>query len=74
MANANGPAMPAGYCYEFTVGGDWRGGPSDDWDTEIYTPAGGERKLGAKYIDGTLCAVFECPDGRLRAVTAASVR
>ncbi len=66
--------MPSGYCFEYTgCTGDWRYGSSELWDTEIYTPTGGEQYAGLRRIDGTSCAVFACPDGVFRAVNVVNV-
>lgn len=72
--------MPSGYCFELT--GDstdaptewWMIAPDDDWDTEVYSPKGAEQKAGERFIDGTRCVVFACPDDVFRAVNKVNVR
>lgn len=59
--------MPGGYCYELAHR-DWRRAHNDSWAIEVYTPDGQERYVGTRYIDGSNCAVFRCPDGKFRAV------
>lgn len=60
--------MPTGYCFEFDGTGLWQWSPDDDWPIEIYTPTGDETRLADRRIDDTLCAVFSCPDGKIRAI------
>ncbi len=74
------PSMPSGYCFELT----WitpplhddtavYRTPDADWDTVVYKPDGGERAVGDRKIDGCLCVVFHCPDGKYRAVNKVNV-
>lgn len=65
--------MPDGYCFEFELTGDWTGSADDYWNIEVYKPTGQEKQVGSRFIDGSRCCVFSCPDGKFRAVNAVSV-
>lgn len=80
-----------GYCYElpavYTRTGldddpaecryaHWLMAGSEEWEVVVRTKIRATRELGQKRIDGTTCLIFECDDGRIRAVvmTAAVAR
>ncbi len=64
-----------GYCFEWTGEPDaWRAGDDDEpWDTVIYTPKGGEIVVALMRIDGHPMTVFQCEDGKFRAINDSSV-
>lgn len=66
-------AMPDGYCFHLEGAGSWRAARNDRWEIEVYSPDGAELYVGTRWIDGSHCCVFKCPDGRYRAVTRTSI-
>jgi hypothetical protein len=63
--------MRDGYAFELQTEEDWRTAHNDSWETVVYTATGGEDWIGSRSIDGSVCKVFACPDGKFRAQTAA---
>jgi hypothetical protein len=59
--------MKNGYAFELTGDKSWRRASDDDWDTVVYNSDGRELPQGARFIDSSLCVVFLCSDGHLRA-------
>ena len=60
--------MLDGYCFELE-GADWFASVNDDWAIAVYRPTGAETLVGWRWIDGSRCNVFLCPDGIVRAQT-----
>lgn len=59
----------SGYAYEKAAGAFWPTCPDDDWEI-VVTDADPEAIYrGTRRIDGALCNVFLCADGRVRAQT-----
>lgn len=54
----------------------WLLADNEDWATQVVTRIRAVRELGQKRVDGHMCLVFLCDDGRVRAVvmTAAVAR
>lgn len=61
----------SGYVFELSrdANGTWDRSSSEDWAIEVYQPAGDEKEVGARAIDGAPCIVFLCRDAQYRAVT-----
>lgn len=60
------PTMKSGYCFvcESPL---WQTSPDESWPIEVYSPDGAEQWTGYRRIDGSLCMVFRCGDGQVRA-------
>lgn len=59
--------MQPGYCYVWVGEGIWGNSDCEGWDIDIYAPKGGEVALTLHRIDGVVCRVWQCPDGKIRA-------
>jgi hypothetical protein len=59
--------MHSGYCFALETADPWNISDDEVWAIEIYAPIARERFMGRRRIDGTVCSVWECPDGRFRA-------
>jgi hypothetical protein len=60
--------MMTGYAYELVSRkSHWASCSSEHWDTVVYGVTGDEIPVGIRFIDGSRCKVFDCPDGNYRA-------
>lgn len=59
--------MVSGYCYE--LAGDMRPfeATNDHWEILAYEPNGSEELVDQSQINGDICFVFKCQDGKYRA-------
>lgn len=59
----------ATYAFVFNGSDDWRKSVADDWDLDVVEFDGTEKVIGHRQIDGSICKILQCSDGRLIAVS-----
>ena len=61
--------MSATYAFVFNGSGDWKMSTADDWDLDVVELEGGEKVLGHRQIDGSICKILQTSDGKLVALS-----
>lgn len=59
----------ATYAFIYRGDGDWKLSVADDWDLDVVELEGDEKVIGHRQIDGSICRILQCSNGRLVAIT-----